>query len=659
MGRREGLAMGWKPTKEWIEKRNKKMDLLLNQADEHRKEFVQSDDSIKDYLKFMRKFRHYSANNITMIQSQREGALAVAGYKQWQDKGLQVQKGEKAINILSPNISKYYLNEDEEVVYLHSLSKEEKKAAYRNDDVDIKKRVSFSPAPVFDITQTNAKPEDYPDYYPNKPYHAKHDKDLDVNRLYDYMTNVAEERGIEVNSEAVIDGSTAKGVAVHEENRIDLSHRLTDSEKVSVLAHEMAHLAFDHHKDPSINTGQKELEAEMTAFVVSDYLGIDTSENSFPYLSSWSKGLKQLNDHHEIDEDISEVIFSNVKEASSQLIEDIERVNEQEINIDMAEDKVVVKIPFENKLGTEVRMTRGGEVLSSSAQIEDLIEVEEYENYEAFEAVYNRENTNYRHDMTDYAAGVLDKPVDEMTIDERMESFNEVYYEFPTQYPSGEARKEDCPIKPMRKKDRDKPVRLINGVYHSDSKTDQFYLRDDVDVGDATQYLFDDLLQKAEKHVIRDEITGRPLSPSESVYQLGCGDEVMSPAIHEKIFSDEEWYKLYEKDGDSFFYTEIQYDMEVPVQELEDNPTFKNNYKLNGKDIGTLSNLGKILADGGEVDGIDRLDELVKDIYLNNRQDIGYTLYNDFEPVDLKEKYGIEIVHGDSDHDITQDEFER
>lgn len=111
--------MGWKPTKEWIEKRNKKMDLLINQADEHRKEFVQSDDSIKDYLKFMRKFRHYSANNITMIQSQREGALAVAGYKQWQDKGLQVQKGEKAINILSPNISKYYLNEDEEVVYLH------------------------------------------------------------------------------------------------------------------------------------------------------------------------------------------------------------------------------------------------------------------------------------------------------------------------------------------------------------------------------------------------------------------------------------------------------------------------------------------------------------------------------------------------------------
>ena len=162
-----------------------------------------------------------------------------------------------------------------------------------------------------------------------------------------------------------------------------------------------------------------------------------------------------------------------------------------------------------------------------------------------------------------------------------------------------------------------------------------------------------------EKRAIYDEITGRPINNLEPVYQLGCGDEVMSPAIHEKIFSDEEWYKLYEKDGDSFFYTEIQYDMEVPVQELEDNPTFKNNYKLNGKDIGTLSNLGKILTDDGEVDGIDRLDELVKDIYLNNRQDIGYTLYNDFEPVDLKEKYGIEIVHDDSNHDITQDEFER
>ncbi|RAN50630.1 hypothetical protein B8A39_09550 [Dolosigranulum pigrum] len=132
----------------------------------------------------------------------------------------------------------------------------------------------------------------------------------------------------------------------------------------------------------------------------------------------------------------------------------------------------------------------------------------------------------------------------------------------------------------------------------------------------------------------------------------------MSPAIHEKIFSNEEWYKLYEKDDNSFFYTEIRYTDDLPYEYLDDDPSFKGSYKLNGENIGTLSDLGKILADGGEVDGVDCLDELVKDIYLNNRQDIGYTLYDDFEPVDLKEKYGIETEQNSQGRSISEDELE-
>ena len=51
----------------------------------------------------MMQFYQYSLRNTALIQGQFKGAQAVGSYKFWQEKGFQVQKGEKAIQILVPN----------------------------------------------------------------------------------------------------------------------------------------------------------------------------------------------------------------------------------------------------------------------------------------------------------------------------------------------------------------------------------------------------------------------------------------------------------------------------------------------------------------------------------------------------------------------------
>jgi len=59
---------------------------------------VRSDRWVR-FLQFAQSFHTYSLNNLLLILSQNPDATAVAGFRQWQGKGRQVRKGEKAIRI--------------------------------------------------------------------------------------------------------------------------------------------------------------------------------------------------------------------------------------------------------------------------------------------------------------------------------------------------------------------------------------------------------------------------------------------------------------------------------------------------------------------------------------------------------------------------------
>ncbi|MCT0501890.1 ArdC family protein, partial [Lactococcus cremoris] len=62
-------------------------------------------ETFKNYLDFARQFRQYSYRNKILIKGQNPKASLVAGYRSWQEKGRQVQRGQKALKIFVPNLA--------------------------------------------------------------------------------------------------------------------------------------------------------------------------------------------------------------------------------------------------------------------------------------------------------------------------------------------------------------------------------------------------------------------------------------------------------------------------------------------------------------------------------------------------------------------------
>jgi len=82
------------------------------------------------------------------------------------------------------------------------------------------------------------------------------------------------------------DGTTT-GDCTHSGQRIRVETRSTPAQRVKTLAHEIAH-ALLHEKFES--RALAELEAESTAYVVCQALGINSGDYSFGYVASWAGG---------------------------------------------------------------------------------------------------------------------------------------------------------------------------------------------------------------------------------------------------------------------------------------------------------------------------------------------------------------------------------
>src|SRR5699024_9628117 len=98
--------MAWKDKQNAVEELTRKMN-------ENIKEFKKEPKQELELLKYISQFNNYSIKNISLIQSQRSGAFGVASYKQFKDKGYQVQRGEKAIKILAPKFQDMFRYEEE------------------------------------------------------------------------------------------------------------------------------------------------------------------------------------------------------------------------------------------------------------------------------------------------------------------------------------------------------------------------------------------------------------------------------------------------------------------------------------------------------------------------------------------------------------------
>jgi antirestriction protein ArdC len=215
-------------------------------------------DEWQRYLDFQGRFHRYSFGNVLLIAAQSHEATRVAGFNAWRKLNRFVRKGEKAIWILAPMV---YKNADAE------------------DGEDNRVIRGFKFVPVFDVAQTDGQ---------ELPSICNRLDGDDPDGLYAQLLTVAQSIGFTVEDHEFA-GST-NGDCSHIEHLIRVETTNSPAQRVKTIAHEIAHALLHEKFD---DRALAELEAESTAYVVCQSLGLDTSDYSFGYVATWAGGGEQ------------------------------------------------------------------------------------------------------------------------------------------------------------------------------------------------------------------------------------------------------------------------------------------------------------------------------------------------------------------------------
>lgn len=225
-------------------------------------------ETFKNYLDFARQFRQYSYRNKILIKGQNPKASLVAGYRSWQEKGRQVQRGQKALKIFVPNLA----------------AKKDKDGNYSRDKEGniIKEVKGFYLASVYDVSQTEGEPIPKPIY--------ELEENINNPRKFDWYIKAITELSPVPIQFSEIEG-TAKGFFVPAEKQITIRPGMSQSQTIKTMLHEVTHSILHDNDVPAFGSSEyarQEIEAESVAYMVANSLGIETQDYSFGYLASWT-----------------------------------------------------------------------------------------------------------------------------------------------------------------------------------------------------------------------------------------------------------------------------------------------------------------------------------------------------------------------------------
>ncbi|AFU17432.1 LtrC-like protein (plasmid) [Bacillus thuringiensis MC28] len=310
------------------EEKKEAVQALTKKMEKSVEGYFRTPGDLKEYLTFMAKFYHYSPSNISLIQSQFQGANAVGSFSFWKEKGFAVKKGEKGIQILVPNRTVAKFKDKEGTWKTVTKASEQEKKQIESKSVEvIPGRLYFAVGHVFDVSQTNAKAEDLPRIFPNRWLEGSV---TDYQSLYKGMEAIAEKNGVKI-IEPKQELGVAKGVSYTLTKEVALNPRNSELQNVKTLLHELAHAKL-HTAETHMNytAPEKEFQAEMTAYVVSSYFGIDTSEYSLGYLANWTQG-KEMEDKTKLLKEVHETSIEFIETIENTLEKEKEQINEKEV----------------------------------------------------------------------------------------------------------------------------------------------------------------------------------------------------------------------------------------------------------------------------------------------------------------------------------------
>ncbi|WP_070021661.1 PBECR4 domain-containing protein [Streptococcus agalactiae] len=268
-------------------------------------------DNYKNFLEGMSHFNNYSVRNIQLIKAQLPEASMVASFNEWKKRNGHVNKGEKALYVQAP-VTVIKKDVDGNPI-INSETGEKETLTY------------FKPVPVFDISQVSpvkGKELNLPKMGEVIP--SQITKEYYQN-VYRSLRDISQkENGIPIRFREL---EKSDGSYSPKTNEITIKKGMTYEQTLSTLIHEMAHSELHNKKslterfEGKLTRSSKELQAESIAYVVSNHLGFDTSNDSFAYLASWSQepdGLENLKAQLEI-----------VQEEASSLMKRIDKYLEK------------------------------------------------------------------------------------------------------------------------------------------------------------------------------------------------------------------------------------------------------------------------------------------------------------------------------------------
>ena len=317
------------------------------------REYTETPERLEEYLNFMSKFPELSPRNVALIQEQWPGASAVATYNQWQSMGevlgitseqvfetrntytnkktgrtrevvhnnLSVKTGEKShitlfrpmmvemIPVLDENGNQVkngkgnpkYKRLSEATPEEKALKKEGKlKSRFFQERDSNTGLAKFATYKVFELSQTTLKPEFYPKAMPNRHYDFNMDH-IRTKEVLEGLSDYAKNIGVTIYQDDAKELRSAKGSFYPDEQKILLNPDNTPGEVVATTIHELAHASLHNPKfansyKEDVSKDRRELEAEMTSYLVSNHFGLDTSEKAIRYMAIWTDNLTSLDD---------------------------------------------------------------------------------------------------------------------------------------------------------------------------------------------------------------------------------------------------------------------------------------------------------------------------------------------------------------------------
>lgn len=309
------------------EEKQKELDDLLDISNKKIEQYQSSPEDMIEFAKFMSKIHNYSALNLSLIDEQFKGAIAVSSYEGWNKLGFSVQRGEKGIGIYAHAPVTIFTNKAGEEKTLREATAEEK-TLIRNGILPSKKINHFKKGYVYDVSQTNATAEDLPKIFPNQVWNFDLQGENSIDQLESGVSALASSIGIDIKDmkESIYgELGSARGAYIQYvggEEEITLNSRNSRTQNIATSIHELAHKKLHSMGEEGFNypTEIKEFQAEMTSFVVCHNYGMDTSEKAIPYVAQWTKN------NEKIDPKLFRQVMNDVRKTAIEFMEKIDEV---------------------------------------------------------------------------------------------------------------------------------------------------------------------------------------------------------------------------------------------------------------------------------------------------------------------------------------------